>query len=198
MNPFQAIKLLLIITLLWSCSSDKLSRDKAKKIIAETNKLPISETEYFYKYYTKHDHFVNENNEIGRGDMEMLNDFTNKALITTRRDTTYKTDAWGEARPIVHIYIELSNDGKKYLITENEQRYTIKTNELDIAEVTGLQINENSNSATAEYLLKRINWTPFGDYYKVTIPHKYPETISRSVNLKKYDDGWRINNSEYE
>jgi hypothetical protein len=183
----------IVIIFIVGCDSNSLSRDKAKGLITKAYKLPLPQTEYFYKYYTKHDHFFNAVNEIDRGDEPMLDAFSNKGLITLSKNTTYeKVNAWGKTPPIINFVVKLTTEGKKYLVSEDNSKYTVKTSDLDMDEITDILNNEQSKTAIVEYSLIRNNWTPFGEYYKTINPAKYPEQTPGKSNLQKYDDGWRV------
>jgi hypothetical protein len=58
----------------------------------------------------------------------------------------------------------LTDDGKKYLISEVTNGYQVKICDRVFGDITGIQIN--GQTRIVEYSLKRINWTPFGEYFK--------------------------------
>ena len=88
-------------------------------------------------------------------------------------------------RTIQHI-ASPTDMGKKYVANDNK----VITAMEEFGEVTGIIENKESNSSVVNFTIRRINITPFGRI----IFNLNQETLNKSENFTKYDDGWRINN----
>lgn len=185
MKNLQVIKLILfvlIIPLLWGCSSDKLSRGKAEKLIRAINKFPTDEIKEFQTAFPDH---------WGAGSLEELQ---NQGLLTYTKYFAGLGGYWFDA--------ELTEKGKKYAVSDKhglknefglEDNYnkaiTVKIAKLDFGEITGIHENKESNTATVNYTVVRKEITPFGK-----IEYKLQEgSFNKTITFTKYDDGWRPN-----
>ncbi len=87
---------------------------------------------------------------------------------------------------------ELTTEGKKYYLG-NEYRsgptdyIDVKLANLEFVEITGIKSYPENNSAFVKYTIKRTNITPFGELQDLK-----EETIQKTANFEKYDDGWRL------
>jgi hypothetical protein len=101
-------------------------------------------------------------------------------LITVTEDLPY-----GECN-VVKVVVSLTSEGRKFFVSEGDQKFHVKTCELCFGEITGIQTQEQLKSAKVNYTLVRKNTTPFGKDISLE-PLNYTEIF----NL--FDDGWRIN-----
>jgi len=179
----------LISIFFFSCSKD-LSRSEAEDLIIQNLNLPQPETSQFDVLYVEGDIPWNLTH-ISKEEESMLSSFSNKGLINIIKiphntkisgpmGGTIATQNW------TTIKVELTNEGRKYLVQENKDYYTIKICEITFGEVTGIQTNEQSGIAEVNYTLKRENITPFGINISQT-------PLNRMTSFSLYDDGWRIN-----
>jgi hypothetical protein len=197
MKSLQAIKLVLLVLIiptLWGCRSDKLTRGKAEEIIKNSIKFPYVESKSIFNSYA-----MGPNGESSQGNRsaggpetkEMHDFFLKNNLMTIAETHDEGNNYWTDIR------IGFTEEGKKYA-TDIEYSnwwrwHKIILCDIIFDEITGIQINEQTNVARLEYSLKRTNWTPFGKYFKEKEPSKYPEIITgKNATLQKYDDGWRI------
>ncbi|MCR4341305.1 MAG: hypothetical protein NUW01_15615 [Gemmatimonadaceae bacterium] len=70
--------------------------------------------------------------------------------------------------------------------------YRVKLHEFAFDAISGIVENNQTKTATVEYTIRRVNWTPFGDYFRKQDPSKYAEQVAAKAQFVKYDDGWRI------
>lgn len=174
------IAILPLFLFLFSCSND-LSRDKAKDLIVQKYNLPQTETVKLGKSYLKK--YQNLNgiyNETGySGAKEKLDALLSQGLITIGESQS-GTIGYGL---MFYATVMLTDEGKKYLIKEDEKDYEMKSNEIAFGEITGIQVNEKS--AEVDYTLQRVNFTPFGNSSSKDI-------MTERQFFALYDDGWRI------
>jgi hypothetical protein len=111
----------------------------------------------------------------------MLDELQRKHLITINESTTRNdqcTYSWANA--------VLTDEGKKYLLSETDGQYVVKMCEIVFDGVTGIQLHGENKVAVADFTLKRVNITPFGKNLS-QVP------FSRQATFSLFDDGWRIN-----
>ncbi|MEK6320241.1 MAG: hypothetical protein AABN33_01020 [Acidobacteriota bacterium] len=180
------MSLALATMLLCSCSND-LSRQKAAELIARQQKLPAIETIQLGKSYLKesrHDSWgvcmVIGDKYSDSGVKERLDGLQAKGLISIGEKKQHE----GECN-YVWATVELTDEGKKYLVKDGDGEYQIKVNELTFGEITGIQIHEQFKTAEADYTVRKINLTPFGGNIS-TAP------MNRRATFALFDDGWRI------
>jgi hypothetical protein len=95
-------------------------------------------------------------------------------------------------RPYTRVVLTPTPTGQRYVIREMEPgHYEVKMCEIVFGEVTGIRMN-GDQSATVEYTTKRVNWTPFGDWFRHADPNRYVDVIPQKAELQRYDDGWRV------
>lgn len=193
-NP---ILLLCISIFLFSCSKN-LSRDKAKDEITKKMGYPIPITYSFGKHHKK------DYQMTGRGPVnitlgekyedvkQMLSFFQDKGVIVIKEEPRseeqnqwlfgYSLQTW------IDIQISISETGRQYLKSENENSITVQLWYEDIDKISGIQeIDKNNSEATFTTINKNI--TPFGEYFNSDYSHVKTKTVSFSL----FDDGWRIN-----
>jgi len=112
---------------------------------------------------------------------EMLDELQTKHLITVNESTTRE----GECT-YLWAGVVLTDEGKKYLLGETDGQYVVRVCEIAFDGVTGIQEHEQSKVAVADFTLKRINITPFGENISQA-------SFSRQATFSLFDDGWRIN-----
>jgi hypothetical protein len=195
MKSLRKISTLLFLSvsclLLFSCSKD-LSRDKAKDLIIKTNGFPTYETAKINKEYLKLWECLYkmrdwEGGFIGCGAFpENLTNFQNSGLIVIGQKNIEGINGWtGTLQSWVVYTVTLTDEGKKYLVSESDKEIEFKTCELDFGEITGVQTQTQVKAATANYTIIR-KATPFG----FNVPQG---TENRTANFSLFDDGWRIN-----
>ena len=172
-----------------SCGND-LSRGKAASIIEEAYKFPKSESIGIQKSYIKKSWndpssfpaicFVTDDMKYSNVN-KMLDAVQAKQLITIVERTTKS----GECN-YIWADVVLTDEGRKYLMNETDQKLVVRTAEIALDEITGIQMNEQSKTAVADFTLKRINITPFA-----TETTDAPS--GGQVMFSLFDDGWRIN-----
>ena len=158
---------IIVVPFFYSCS-DKLTREEAEKSInidfpkIETFKMKIGYNAPEQQAY-------------------LYNSIEGLGLISVKWWTNY----WGEKLGI--DFIEITEEGRRYIVSNDNDYATFKTAELDFGEITGIIENEELNNAEVQYTLIRKNVTPFGKA-KNLLEGK----VSKSALFTKYDDGWRI------
>lgn len=185
---------------LQSCGNKNLSRDKAKDLIVQEYSLPQPETtklgkRYFKKKWGDRLAFGMEKlcwvkEEQYLVDVKSkLDNLQSKGLITIN-----ESDQNGDGCHYIWVNAILTNDGKKYLVSDSNSEYEVKTAEIAFGQITGIQISEQFKVATADYTLQRINFTPFADSSsnQDVTKHASNQDMTRHADFSLYDDGWRI------
>lgn len=185
---FRLTLIVIIAPIMYGCSKN-LSRGQAEDIIIKHLNLPQSETAQFDVLYVEGDIPWNLT-RISKEEENMLNSFSNKGLVNIKK-IPHNTDIPGPMGGVIAtqhwttIKAELTNEGRKYLVQENKDKYTVKTCEITFGEVTGIQIQEQFKVAEVNYTLKREKITPFG----INISQN---PINCTATFSLFDDGWRI------
>ena len=161
--------IILLLLLLASCSNE-LTRGKAAKTIKE-----------FYEYPN-----VEVGNIYNRLDWSISG--TYKPIYNKLQDlgliTMHEYTQWG-----TNYSINLTDKGKAYSLATSGDRYMVISNIREFKEITGItKIDENN--AKVEFSVVRKKVTPFGEINGF----KEDDLENYSVEMKKYDDGWRITN----
>jgi len=155
---------LLMVSMVFSCDTGKLTRAKAKKMIEEHYGFPLAQGQSFRNLTSnkrKKEMFYS------RGLMGKHN--RQKGVI--RINDSYVTEK-----------------GKDYVFKSEDKSKVYMTNLLEVGEIKGISFRENDNAATVEMFLSRYHLTPFG---KDNV--KKGAVYQRSnISFKKIDDGWRI------
>jgi len=179
--------------MLFSCSNN-LSRGKAKELIIQKMHLPQIETTKMLKRYLDHSwgdmgffsmpkvcYVVGDQYSDVKG---RLDDLQAKGVINITQSEEYN-----DGCHFVWKNVNLTDEGKKYLVADANGEYELRTSELAFGQVTGIQVNEQFKVAEANFTIRRVNATPFADNDVSRITD-----IDNAVNFSLYDDGWRINN----
>lgn len=190
----KVLLLSLLVGLSLVACRNNLSRSKAEELIVKAYNLPQPETLTLDKSYIN-DSRGDQSGPFGIGQVclmiggnkysdkkEMLNELESKHLITIKESTTREgacTYLWKDA--------VLTDEGKKYLLSETEGQYVVRVCEIAFNEVTGIQTLGDNKVAVADFTLKRINITPFGKNISQR-PFSAPQ-----ATFSLFDDGWRIN-----
>jgi hypothetical protein len=183
------VSLMLLLIGLSSCGND-LSRGKAASLIEEAYQFPKPESIAIQKSYIKKSWndpsnfpaicFVTDDMKYSNVSI-MLDAMQSKQLIAIVERTTKS----GECN-FIWADVALTDEGRKYLMNETDQKLVVRTAEIALNEITGIQMNEQSKTAVADFTLKRINITPFATD-NVAAPS------GGQVMFSLFDDGWRIN-----
>lgn len=162
---------LLPIFLIVSCSSEKLDREKALKLL-EKNRSSQAAT---------YNIFVSDPTDAKR----MLDaGLESDGLLTVQR-TQNLSDA---GKPL----ITFTEKGRAYLVPQAEEDkkdniQRVKIADETIEEVTGIQMLDGDKKAVVEYTTSYTNLTPFAKLSK----RKLDEKENHKANFVLYDDGWR-------
>jgi hypothetical protein len=168
---FLSICLLVLI----SCS-DKLDRSKAEKEIKKFYEYPNVE---LISIYTRLD------GSIWGSYAEKYNALQEANLINIEEG---RTSWWGP-----NHYVHFTEIGNNFKVgEEKKEKVFVVSNKRDFKEVTGISLIDENN-AKVEFSAARNSVTQFG---KILEGFKEGDIINYSVNMKKYDDGWRIINDK--
>jgi hypothetical protein len=171
-----------------------LSRGKAEELIVKKMNLPVIQTVSLDKQFRKDISFpepwknadcITDPEVIASRDKylpmkQRLDELQGKGVIIVSESIDHRDNC-----DIKWAKITLTDEGKKYLVQDSGDAYHLKAYERTFGEVTGIQINEQSKEAVADYTIRVANITPFVDNLPVN-----PTTHSAQFTL--YDDGWRI------
>lgn len=178
-------KVLLVAVVLgscMSCSSRDLSRPRAAELIASQQRLPTTQTITIYHRYLKRSW---SNPVVGFGRITVCNyEGERYANVESRLAyylsvglITMGTVTENGDCPSTWATVTLTDEGRKYLAAESAGAFEVKVFDLAFGEVTGIRTNEPSKTAKADYTLKLINVTPFGNNIS-------PEQDGRSVSVR--------------
>lgn len=192
----QIIFLFLMISILTSCQKH-LDRNEAKRMIVENKNYPIKQNHEITKAYIK------DMNTEGRGATIVLGeDETKKEENSIRQfeamgllkqeETPHReeTTAWlfgTTVRTWTSVKVELTEMGRKHLVNEDNNLFTVMLWETNVKEITGVQEKPELKIAQVEYVTHNTNITPFGSVFN----DKNNEN-KRTADFSLYDDGWRI------
>lgn len=161
----------LAIVLMASCSQTKLEKEEAASVIRDANNYPKA-----YEY------------EINMTDPTSAKKLLDAGLEDEGWVTIDKTQKLKDAgQPIIHF----TEKAKPYLIRIDEKYdnvQVVKVADMDLAEVTGIQVQEGNKSATVEYTVIYKNITPFARLMKRDLSEKKIERTS----LAYFDTGWKL------
>ena len=202
-KPSHVPKVLIVIAvilvglfLLNNYMKNNLSESKAKDLIVKKFNLPQIETKKIIKQYLKsqwgdigffgmekHCIVVRDDNIDVHYDAakENLDQLVSKGLIGINESTENN-----DGCHYVWANVVLTEEGRKYYVSESQDAFELKTDEIDFGEITGIQIQEQQKVAYVSYTLKRGNNSPFNN-------ENNQEQLNRSVTFSLYEDGWRIN-----
>ena len=168
-NGKFALLLFSSILIFTSCGNS-LSRSKAEQLIKDFYKPPVIQA-YDYNYY---DHKIEENEK------NKLVELQEKGLVT------------------LNYGFELTEAGKKYVYSWKLNGFlnTVNrfiTNSYIFNEVSGIVVNEQNKTAMVNWTGKMVGITPFGEL----LGFKTNDLTYFSTKFVLYDDGWRIEDSNY-
>ena len=163
---------LLPIYLIVACSSEKLDREKALKLLQKNHKSQSATYNIFISDPTYAKRMLDAGLEID-------------GLLKVKR-TQNSNDA---GQPL----ITFTEKGKPYLVPQTEEDKNDNVQRVKIAdeaieEVTGIQEVEGSKKAVVEYTISYKNITPFAKLSKLKLDGKE----KHQANFALYDDGWRL------
>ncbi len=184
------IILILIIILYLTACKKELSREEAKIAIIQKNNLPSFETiEFAKKYYvSQYDESGSWLPAVGLWAGERYNIHqTELENLQAKEVITMQDDEKHEDNGLVWVFKSavLTNEGKKYFVSEDDSKYIIKSSDIDFGEITGIQTNEQFKSAHVNYTLIRKNISPFAKRISQS-------PINKQATFVLYDDGWRL------
>ena len=167
------------------CNSNNLSRSKAKNLIVKAYGLPHSESVELIKEYYVSQHSSGWSTGLISSERysdhkKELDELQSKGVITVGDTTHYGNDI-----DFTYALIKLTDEGKKYLIRDDGDKFILKACEVVFGEITGIQIQEQDKVAEANYTLIRKNITPFGS-------NDSQGKENRTASFSLFDDGWRI------
>ena len=116
----------------------------------------------------------------------LFRSFQNNGLIVIGQKNIQGINGWTwELQSWLVYTVTLTDEGKKYLISESDMEFEFKTCELNFGEITGIQMQEQVKVATVNYTIVR-KATPFG--FNIS-----QGSENRTAVFSLFDDGWRIN-----
>lgn len=160
-----------VIFFLAACSEPKLGNEEAASVIRAAKNYPR-----VYEY-----------------DINMTDPASAKKLLDAGLEedgwiTVDKTQKLKDAgQPIVHF----TEKAKPYLIRIDEKYnnvQVVKVADMDLGEVTGIQLQDDNKSATVEYTVVYKDITPFAKLMKRDLSEK---EVQRA-NLSYFDTGWKL------
>lgn len=163
---------LLPIFLIVSCSSEKLDREKARKLLQESHQSQS----VTYNIFVSDPTYAKRMLDAG---------LESEGLLTVQR-----TQNLGDAgKPL----ISFTEKGKAYLLPQTEEDkkdniQRVKIADETVEEVMGIQMLDGDKKAVVEYTTSYTNVTPYAKLSK----RKLDEKGSHKANFILYDDGWRI------
>lgn len=165
----------LAILFLASCSQVKLEKEEAASVIRAAKDYPK-----VYEY------------EINMTDPASAKKLLDAGLETEGLVTVDRTQKLKDAGlPIVHF----TEKAKPYLIRIDEKYdnvQVVKVADMDLAEVTGIQLQDDKKSATVEYTVSYKNITPFAKLMKRDLSEKK----TQRANMSYFDTGWKLDQQQ--
>ena len=158
-----------------SCSQVKLEKEEAASVIRAAKNYPK-----VYEY---------EINMTDPASAKKLLDAGLEAEGLVTVDRTQKLKDAGQS--IVHF----TEKAKPYLIRIDEKYdnvQVVKVADMDLAEVTGIQLQNDNKIATVEYTVTYKNITPFAKLMKRDLSEKKTER----TNLSYFDTGWKVDKQQ--
>ncbi len=184
----KKVILILLVGLSLSCS-DKLTRSEAKKQIATKNREMLCkfDVQKSWRSHYRSSGFCSViiTNPPSDREIEKINYFIRKGLLELNRETIYKDCAEWKLNTL-----SVTPKGAPFLVAEKDNKLYLRSAKFSIDQVTGIQQKENALTATVEYKVKKIESTPFADFWDINC---YDENDILKAYFTKYDDGWRIN-----
>ncbi|MEW5675208.1 hypothetical protein ABGT15_02740 [Flavobacterium enshiense] len=183
MKTFLRIILSFSIVLFFTSCDDKLTRDEAKEQIISGLSVPFDEIKPFK---------VDDNTYSADRTANQYKQLKEIGLL----DYSFEGD-WPSQ---YHAKAILNDKGNKYVVSEERDEgyfneVDVKVARVEFGEVTGIQEIKLGEmiSYYVEYTIIRKEVTPFG---KILYDLK-EKTIKKKVKFSKYDDGWRVSDTEF-
>ncbi|MBL0202378.1 MAG: hypothetical protein IPP81_20135 [Chitinophagaceae bacterium] len=162
---------------------NKLSRDEALQILKQ-KAIGSTETVVLARYFKQADWQTDAKANIyGEGGPQTVS----VAYLLSTGLFTEKLESESGWKPVLyHKRLNITTEGKKYVQQEINEEYRLKCFDLEIDNITGIIEEIPEQKIKVEYSLKKVNETPFSDWFKGQVVMKgYKKLI-------KYDDGWRV------
>jgi len=176
-HPLCILSAIALIGLLTSCGPEKLDRGKAANLIKE-----------FYGY---------PDVELAAPDLYSISKRLEQEGYG-RRYSYYTMLKFAFHEGAMMYLKNPSSDGYTIDGTSSRMGMGVKVHVIsncrDFAEVTGIAVDESTKTAKVEFTCRRLGPTPFGEF----LGHKDGDILNYSVNMKLYDDGWRITDKQVE
>lgn len=191
--------LALAVMVAFSSCQKHLERDEAKSMIAAKKGYPQTHEYDFPREFTK-DYKSEGYKAVGiiedpdwdQKEMAIQN-FKNAGLLKFVEEPQQKITqaSWPFSGENVETWTEvkvtLSDEGKKYLISEDSKSYTVRLWQTDIIEITGIKEMKELKQAEVSYTTGYVNITPFGDIF-----NNKSNISNHQINFSLFDDGWKI------
>lgn len=184
------IALMLIVPALTSCSKG-LSREEAAPLIRRSLALPEPEPKVVrigrmpigreFEWETVSSFLLNDDN--GK-QVKLLAD---EGFLSLKTGTTLTP--WPFSREIPTCDVTVTEKGRPFLLSVTESSAKFRLGDIDLADVTGIALNDDKKTAKVIYDLRRTNITPIGLLFGVKEGDRFPD---KTATLRLYDDGWRI------
>jgi peroxiredoxin len=178
----------IVFALVCSCTN-KLTRSKAEKIVEEFYEYPNVEATVIYSRL---------DGSIWGSYKDKYEQLEDMDLISIKEGPGMM---WGP-----NHFIRFTEDGKKYNLDKNsvsmqvespldlnglEDKFVVVASKREFKEITGITLKDENN-AQVEFSVVRDGVTPFGQLNG----YKNGDILNYKVDMRKYDDGWRIMNEK--
>jgi len=190
MKKYNLVIIYVIVILFTSCNRTSLNNDEASRLIRESLKLPHQNSQ-----------------SVGMGSYEIA-PLKNEGYIEVSYD---KRDPWNQK-----MILEITAKGQPYYLGKIDKQYHgadyyFKTSDIDLNDINGISVDNESKTAIVRFTLKVTNTTPIADIMinlinrqamnDVIFPAKkyYPpqnEMIEGELVFKKFDNGWQLNSEQ--
>lgn len=161
----------MAIFFLTACNQPKLEKEQAATVIRTGKEYPK-----VYEY---------EVNVTDPASAKKLLDagLENAGLVTINRTQKLKN----VGQPVVHF----TDKAKPYLLHKDakyDNVQVVKVADMDLEEISGIQMQDDNKSATVEYTVIYKNLTPFAELVQRDLSK--PEI--KRANLSLFDSGWKL------
>jgi hypothetical protein len=190
--------LLSAIPVLTTSCKKHLSKKNAEAQITATGHYPVIKEYSFTKAFTKDMNTDGNGVTVMIGEEEfkekqkMIEDFEKKKLVAfTEEPHREEITAWllgTTIRTWTTVSISLTEEGKKYMIRENNDNYTVRLWETSIDKINGIHETNGGKNAEVYFLISNKNITPFGESFE-----ERNIKTNRTMYFSLFNDGWRIN-----
>lgn len=173
----QHLLYLIGILLLFPSCKNHLSKKEAKRQIVELEGFPRAKEYQFTKSFTK-DYNTSGNgltveidNEEWEKKLKMIESFEKRKLISfTEVPQREESTAWllgTTTRTWTEVNILLTEEGKKYLIQETDEKITVRLWDENISKINNVHEYKSGNKkyASVGYNMVKENITPFGEFF---------------------------------